>query len=127
MAKNRKNQAAAIHFGSVFKVVLLCFLFCGSAVGYVWQKGEIARLGRQISEREKHLEQLKKDNKAVSDQLAVMHSPVMLDQRVRELKLGLAPVQPGQKILLAEPVSAPSENKTQPQLFAQRPVVEMTP
>jgi cell division protein FtsB len=127
MAKNRKNQAAAIHFGTVFKVVLLCTLIGGSAIGYVWQKGEIAHLGRQISDHEKQLAQLKSDNRMLADQLAAMRSPVMLDQRVRELKLGLAPAQPGQKILLAEPVSTASDKNAQPQQFASRPTVELTP
>ena len=39
MAKNRKNQAAAVRFGPLLKVVLLCSIICGSAIGYVWQKG----------------------------------------------------------------------------------------
>ena len=38
MAKNRKNQAAEIRFGPVLKVVLLCLLIGGSAIGYVWQQ-----------------------------------------------------------------------------------------
>ena len=63
MAKNRKNQAAEIRFGPVLKVVLLCSLIGGSAIGYVWQKSQIDRLGQQIVEREKRLDQVKKDNK----------------------------------------------------------------
>ena len=45
MAKNRKNQAAEIRFGPVLKVVLLCSLIGGSAIGYAWQKNQIERLG----------------------------------------------------------------------------------
>ena len=63
MAKNRKNQAAEIRFGPVLKVVLLCSLICGAAIGYVWQKSQIDRLGHQISDREKRLQSLKNDNK----------------------------------------------------------------
>jgi hypothetical protein len=36
MAKNRKNQAAAIRFGPALKASFLCLLIGGSAVGYVW-------------------------------------------------------------------------------------------
>ena len=127
MAKNRKNQAAAIRFGPALKALFLCLLIAGSAIGYVWQKNEISRLGHQISEREKRLTQLKADNKMLSDQLAVLHSPVMLDRRVRELNLGLAPAQPGQVVRLVETAAAPPENKVQPQQFARRPAAEQTP
>jgi len=63
----------------------------------------------------------------MTDQLAAMRSPVMLDQRVRELKLGLGPVQPGQKFVLVEPVSTAPDRKAPPQQFASRPTTEMTP
>ena len=94
MAKNRKNQAAAIRFGPALKASFLCLLIGGSAVGYVWQKNEIYKLGQTIRQRETRLTQLQSDNKRLTDQLAILHSPVMLDQRVRELNLGLAPAQP---------------------------------
>ena len=38
MAKNLKNQAAAIRFGPALKASFLCLLIGGAAVGYVWQK-----------------------------------------------------------------------------------------
>ena len=41
MAKNRKNQSAAIRFGPAIKAFLLCALVGGAGVGYVWQKGRI--------------------------------------------------------------------------------------
>ena len=124
MAKNRKNQSAAIHFGPVVKVVLLCFLFGGSAVGYVWEKNEINRLARQISEREKNLGQLRDDNERLANQVAVLHSPVMIDTRARQLNLGLAPAQPMQVVRLNEASAADS---MQPRQFAGRPTVALTP
>ena len=45
MAKNRKNQAAEIRFGPALKASFLCLLIGGSAIGYVWQKNQIYRLG----------------------------------------------------------------------------------
>ena len=103
MAKNRKNQAAEIRFAPVLKVVLLCALIGGSAIGYVWQKNQIDRLGVQIRDRETRLKQMKKDNQTLSDQVVFLKSPIMLDQRVKQLNLGLAPVQPMQVVRLAEP------------------------
>jgi cell division protein FtsB len=127
MAGNRKNQAAAMHFSTVLKVVLLCTLIGGSAIGYVWQKSEISRLGKQIVAKEKSIEQLRKENKLMADQVAVLQSPVMIDRRAKELSLGLAPAQPAQKIILTETVAVSSGNSSPLRQFASRPVVEQTP
>ncbi|HUC85673.1 MAG TPA: hypothetical protein VL970_10815, partial [Candidatus Acidoferrales bacterium] len=43
----------------------------------------------------------------LSDQLAILRSPVMLDQRARELNLGLAPAQPAQIWRLPDPPAPP--------------------
>jgi cell division protein FtsL len=118
MAKNRKNQAAAIRFGPVIKVLLLCALFCGSAVGYVWQKNQIYQLGKQISEANSHLKQLTVDNKKLSDQLAYLRSVVTLDQRARSL--GLAPAQPMQVVRLPEPTFSSPEDDSSMRLLAAR-------
>jgi hypothetical protein len=125
MAKNRKNQAAEIRFGPVLKVVLLCSLICGSAIGYVWQKNQIDRLGRRISEDETALKQLKSNNKLLVDQIAFLKSPVMLDHRVKELNLGLAPAQPLQVVRLVDVPPAPEQDNSSRQ-FAQRPVAGAT-
>ena len=125
MAKNRKNQAAAIRFGPALKASFLCLLIGGSAVGYVWQKNEIYQLVQQIGQREAKLKQLQYDNKQLADQLDILHSPVMLDRRARELNLGLAPATPMQVVRLTETPVTPE----QPSLrqFAQRPVADLTP
>jgi len=102
MAKNRRNQSAAIRFGPALKASLLCLVIAGLAVGYVWQKGQIFQLGRQITSCESRLAQLRDENQKLSDQLAVLRSPVMLDQRVRALNLGLVPAQPTQIYRLVE-------------------------
>ena len=125
MAKNRKNQAAAIRFGPALKASFLCLLIGGSAVGYVWQKNEIYRLGQQIRQRETKLAQLQNDNKRLGDQISILHSPVMIDRRAKELNLGLAPATPMQVVLLAETPVAPEKNG--PRQLAQRPAADLTP
>ena len=113
MAGNRKNQSAAIRFGPALKASFLCLLIAGSAVGYVWQKSQIYQLGQDIRQRETRLTQLKNENQKLGDQLAILRSPVMLDQRARELNLGLAPARPAQVWRLPEPSGAPRiENQT---------------
>ncbi len=121
MAANRRNQPASVRFGPVVKVMLIGSVICGSAIGYVWQKGEIDRLGHQLVDREKRLAQLQNDNKRLADQIAILHSPVMIDQRVRELNLGLIPAQPGQKVTLVEVSGAPPDPRSEARQFAQRP------
>jgi hypothetical protein len=96
----------------------LCFLIAGSAVGYVWQKSQIYELGRQIRAREIRLSQLRSQNQRLTDQLAILRSPVMLDQRARQLNLGLGPAQPGQVCRLPDPVSGVRND--QPRQFAGR-------
>jgi len=126
MAKNRKNQSAAIRFGPALKASFLCLLIGGSAVGYVWQKNEIYRLGQQIRQRETKLAQLQGDNKRLSDQISILHSPVMLDRRTKELQLGLAPATPMQVVRLDEPMTPAPQNNLSRQ-FSQRSVNSVTP
>jgi hypothetical protein len=108
MARNQKNQSAAIRFCPALKALFLCLVIAGLAVGYVWQKGQIYQLGRQITACESRLVLLRDENQKLGDQLAVLRSPVMLDQRVRELNLGLVPAKPAQIYRLVEP--PPNEN-----------------
>jgi hypothetical protein len=125
MARNRKNQAAEIRFAPVLKVVLLCSLICGSAIGYVWQKNEIDRLGRQIADREVKLKQVRNDNKLLADQIAFLRSPVMLDRRAKDLNLGLTPAQPLQVVRLPDVPAALVPDR--PRQLAQRPAAGGTP
>jgi uncharacterized protein involved in exopolysaccharide biosynthesis len=127
MAKNRKNQPAAIRFGLALKALFLCLLIAGSAVGYVWQKSQIYQLGQQIRQREVRLARLQNDDRKLSDQLSILRSPPMLDRRARELNLGLAPAQPMQVLRLAEPAFAPPENKNLTRQFAEKSAGAMTP
>jgi cell division protein FtsB len=103
MARNRKYQPAAIRFGPVVKALLLCVLFGGSGVGYVWQKAKIYELGQQIRKGEMRLTELHESNKKLRDQLAMLRSPQKLEQRARELNLGLAAPQPSQIWRMIEP------------------------
>ena len=128
MARNRKHQSAAIRFGPALKALLLCALIAGSGVGFVWQKGQINELGQQISKREGNLRQLLEQNKKLRDQLAMLQSPPKLDQRVRELNLGLGQPQASQIWRVAEPADQPSaHHEPARQLVAQQTRGPMQP
>jgi cell division protein FtsB len=118
MAKNRKNQAAAIRFGPALKALFLCLLIAGSAVGYVWQKSQVYQLGKQQIEKESSLRRLQAGNKQLEDQLSALRSVVALDQRARSL--GLVPAQPMQVVRLPEPAAAPPEIKNLTRQLAVR-------
>ena len=118
MAKNRKNQSAAIRFGPALKALFLCLLIAGSAVGYVWQKSQIYQLGKQLREKESSLTRLRTGNQKLANQLADLRSVVILDQRAHIL--GLVPQQPMQVVRLPEPSFAPPENKNSSRLLAAR-------
>ncbi|HEX4342926.1 MAG TPA: hypothetical protein VH255_06025 [Verrucomicrobiae bacterium] len=105
MAKNRKNQSAAIRFGPALKAFLLCLLIGGSGVGYVWQKNQILELGRQFKFQEITLADLKNQNEKCRRQLAALHSPGAIEQRVKELNLGLVLPRESQILRLPEPMS----------------------
>jgi len=94
----------------------LCLLIGGAAIGFVWQKSEINRLGQQRRQREARLAQLQTDNKRLGDQVAILHSPPLLDQRARELQLGLQPAKPTQMAWLIELPEMPSAQATSRQL-----------
>jgi hypothetical protein len=110
MAQNRKYRAASLRFGPALKAFLLCLLIGGAGVGYVWQKSLIGELGRQIEQRERRLKVLQRHNETLGRQLAALRSPRFLDQRVRELNLGLGPPLQSHVWPLPEPVAPPRDH-----------------
>jgi hypothetical protein len=118
MARNRKNQSAAIRFGPALKALLLCLAIGGSGIGYVWQKQQISELSAQIRKRETRIVEMREQNDKLRKQLATLLSPKYLDMRVKELKLGLVQPQPAQIWRLTEPAgenafSAPQREQQQ--------------
>jgi cell division protein FtsL len=111
MARNRKNQSAAIRLEPVLKTCLICGVIVVCCVGYVWQKKQISELGEQIRQRETGLAKSRDQNEKLKRQLAMLLSPQYLDARVKELKLGLVPPQPAQIWRLPEPFAEPVKQK----------------
>ena len=117
MARNRKSQSAATRFGPALKACLLCVLIGGSGVGYVWQKDQIDKLGRQVTRRETELQRCEQQNERLRKQLANLRSPQFLEQHIKEL--GLSVPQQAQIMRLNEPV-APSAHRDTVQQYAAR-------
>jgi hypothetical protein len=104
MARNRKNESVVLRFGPALKAFGLCVLIGGAAVGYVWQKSQIDQLGRQIREREIKLGEVREQNKKLRDNLAILRSPARLEQKLKDLNLGLVRPQAGDVWHVGEPV-----------------------
>jgi hypothetical protein len=103
MAKNRKNESAAIRFGPALKAFFLCLMIGGSAVGYVWQKNQILQLGEQLRRSETRLNQARLLNKRLETQLQALRDPGFLKQKIKDLNLGLVEPQRSEVWLLPEP------------------------
>jgi|SRR5579863_3178742 len=105
MARNRKTESSAIWIGPALQAALICLGIVVACVGYVWEKQEINRLAERIGKREARLKELHDQNDKLRKQLAALRSPEELDQRVKDLKLGLGPAQPTQIWYRPEPAT----------------------
>lgn len=112
MAKNRKNQSAAVRFGPALKALILCGVIGGAGVGYVWQKSQIDQLSRQTKQREQQLEGLEHQNKKLRGQLAELRTPAKLNEKLQKLNLGLALPPPNQMWTLPEPRVLPADERS---------------
>ena len=113
MGRNRKN-GSAVRFVPAMKAALICLLLGGSAIGYVYQKNQIFELGRQIQKSEQRLGALRDDNAKLQKSLLTLQSAVYLEQRVKQLNLGL--VQPAQSQILTLIEVPPTAVPNQPHI-----------
>jgi hypothetical protein len=127
MARNRKYKTAANRFGPALKAFLLCLLMGGSGVGYVWQKDQLAQLGRQIKKHELRLAELKEQNEKLKNQLETMRSPRFLEARIKELNLGLVQPAPVQIWRLTEPAPSASNPAVEREFAAQDALTSNSP
>ena len=109
MGRNRKNGSATWLVPGA-KAALICLLLGGSAIGYVYQKNQLFELGRQIQKSQQQLEALNESNARLQRSLLTLQSTVYLENRVRELKLQLAP--PAQNQILTIPELPPGSALT---------------
>ena len=113
MSRQRKYQSSAIRPGPALKAALICGFIVVGCVGYVWEKQQINVLAEQYGKRETKLRELRNQNDKLRRQLAALLSPAQLDQRVKELKLGLGPPQPTQIWWLPEPANRQAASRSE--------------
>jgi hypothetical protein len=120
MARNRKNQSAALRFGPALKAGVICATIVTACVGYVWQKQQINVLADQVRQRETRLVELREQNNRLNDQRATLVRPQYLESRIKELNLGLGLPKQAQiwrPVELAEPGGKPAAG---PRQYAER-------
>lgn len=105
MTRNRKIQSHAIPFGYVIKVLIAFTFIVGIGVGYIWQENQNRALAQRKKDAELLLSNLQRNNKMRRNTLDSLKSPFALEQRIKELNLGLGQPQPGQIVRLPEPLN----------------------
>lgn len=106
MAKNRKSQGGEFRAGPVVRAALLCLFLGGSAIGYVWQTQQVAKLGVERRQKETVLNRIESENAVKRHQYDLQLQPRALEERVRTLRLPIGPHQPGQVIHVSEPTGS---------------------
>lgn len=106
MPKNQSPRSRGFGFGPAVVALALCTLLAGVGYLYLWQKGQVSQLGRQVKERERTLENLRIQNDKLRELLAGHRKADALKRRVIEWNLGLAQPVQGQVESLPEPLVA---------------------
>jgi len=120
MARNRRSQSWAERFGPALKALLVCALIGSAGLGYVWQKNQIHQLGQQYRKLEGRLDLLRRQNKALSDNLAAFCLPRALEARIRQSNLGLVAPEPSQVVRLVLAPVVTAQTTAEPQLVQKR-------
>ena len=92
----RRSKATALKPATVITSIVICAAACLAGIGYVWAKTQVWGLSREIKKMELRLDQLKRNNDVLQRNYAAMCDPARLNERVRDLKLGLVSPHPSQ-------------------------------
>lgn len=111
MARNRKNHG--VRFAPAAKAALLCLLIGGTGVGYVWQREQIERLGRERAARENTLAHLRRENDQSKNRLQEMGTVSYLRLQIQRLNLGLVETEPARIWRMPEPPPPATTGETQ--------------
>jgi len=109
----RRGSSSLAQFAPAVKAAAICLVTCGLGLGYVWQKQQIAQLGKEIKGPEVRLEVRGKQKKELGDTLAQLKSPQVLDQLVNQWHLDLEMPRPHQVVVLKERDAALEAKKSE--------------
>ncbi len=97
-----------MRFGAFLTAAVLCSLFVGAGLGYVWHRNRNEQLRSQIEQKRSRLESLRMQNQAMERQVEELRSHRVLERRVQELGLGLVMPVPEQILRLTERAPTPA-------------------
>lgn len=111
---NRESQSTAGMFAAAIKVLLLCGAIGAVGVGYLWQQKQIHRLAATYKQCGLELQRLQRENRLRRSELDHLRLVPVIENRVKEMNLGLVPAQPEQIVRLVEVSSTPPGNPIPP-------------
>lgn len=88
--------------------IVFVFFIALLGLGFVREKHSAQNLGRDIELKERYLRELNQSNTLLRKQIAFMKSPLSLQARAQELRLGLIQNQVNQTVRLYEFLGQPS-------------------
>jgi hypothetical protein len=106
----KRRQKAALKPRNIILAITACLVMGLAGVGYVWAKGQVHDLGREIKGREMRLDELRRTNALLRQAYATLCSPRELDAAARRLNLGLAAPRPDQIVRMEEPAPRPEKS-----------------
>ena len=115
----RRRKTSAVKPATVIATVILCAAACLAGIGYVWAKAQVWKLSQEMKKLEVRRDELKRHNDSLERIYAGMCTPERLDQRVRELNLGLFRPPPSQIVRLPEPAPM-AQRQRQSQTYVAR-------
>ena len=115
----RRRKTSAVKPKTVVTTVIVCAAACLAGIGYVWSKAQVWKLSEEMKKLEVRRDELKRHNDSLERIYAGMCTPENLDQRVRELNLGLFRPPSSQIIRLPEPVPLAQRQRQEPTYAAR--------
>lgn len=106
--RRRAKSDSPVTLRSFVAVALFSLIAVSSGIGYLKQKEHTERIGEDIKQLENSLETLKLKNRLRESRIEQLKSPQRLEQKVKEMGLGLRLPEEKQVLRLGDP--------TQPEL-----------
>jgi hypothetical protein len=104
---NRRSQPPGGMFVAAIKVLMGCGMIGAIGVGYLWQQKQIHMLAETYKQCGQDLQRLQRENRLHRSELDHLRLVPVIENRVKEMNLGLVPAQPEQIVRLVEVSSTP--------------------
>ena len=110
----RGSQSSAGMLLAAIKVLMVCGVIGAIGLGYLWQQKQIQRLAQTYKQCGQELQRLQRENRMRRSELDHLRLVPVIENRVKEMNLGLVPAQPEQIVRLVEVSSTPPGNPIPP-------------